>query len=135
MIKSKTGSGYHGFDVYAGKDVTLEEDLQRRDLTINAIAEDANVSKTRFLAAAAHDLLQPLNAAKLFAALLSKVAFPNESPRMPFGTVSQPTSSKPEPTSAPCRNCSGMRKSQPPRSTPTPPRSATAAVSPARSTP
>ncbi len=36
------------------------------------LAEDANVSKTRFLAAAAHDLLQPLNAAKLFAALLSE---------------------------------------------------------------
>jgi Na+/proline symporter/signal transduction histidine kinase len=37
-----------------------------------AVAEDANVSKTRFLAAAAHDLLQPLNAAKLFAALLGE---------------------------------------------------------------
>lgn len=36
----KTGPGYHGFDVYAGEDVTLEQDLQRRDLTINAIAED-----------------------------------------------------------------------------------------------
>ena len=37
-----------------------------------AEAEDANASKTRFLAAAAHDLLQPLNAAKLFAALLGE---------------------------------------------------------------
>ena len=37
-----------------------------------AEAEDANASKTRFLAAAAHDLLQPLNAAKLFAALLNE---------------------------------------------------------------
>jgi signal transduction histidine kinase len=35
-----------------------------------AEAEEANASKTRFVAAAAHDLLQPLNAAKLFAALL-----------------------------------------------------------------
>lgn len=35
-------------------------------------AEEANASKTRFLAAAAHDLLQPLNAAKLFAALLNE---------------------------------------------------------------
>ncbi len=35
-------------------------------------AEDANASKTRFLAAAAHDLLQPLNATKLFAALLNE---------------------------------------------------------------
>lgn len=37
-----------------------------------AEAEDANASKTKFLAAAAHDLLQPLNAAKLFAALLNE---------------------------------------------------------------
>ncbi|HHB93359.1 MAG TPA: multifunctional CCA addition/repair protein [Thioploca sp.] len=34
----KTGSGYTGFSVYAAPDVTLEEDLQRRDLTINAMA-------------------------------------------------------------------------------------------------
>ncbi len=37
-----------------------------------AQAEEANASRTRFLAAAAHDLLQPLNAAKLFAALLNE---------------------------------------------------------------
>ncbi|MBT8131000.1 MAG: multifunctional CCA addition/repair protein [Gammaproteobacteria bacterium] len=36
----KTGRGYHGFDLYAAPDVTLEQDLERRDLTINAIAED-----------------------------------------------------------------------------------------------
>jgi tRNA nucleotidyltransferase (CCA-adding enzyme) len=38
----KTGSGYRGFSVDAGTAVTLEEDLRRRDLTINAIAEDAD---------------------------------------------------------------------------------------------
>lgn len=36
----KAGSGYKGFKVYAAPEVTLEADLQRRDLTINAIAED-----------------------------------------------------------------------------------------------
>ncbi len=36
----KTGSGYTGFSVYAAPDVTLEEDLRRRDLTINAMALD-----------------------------------------------------------------------------------------------
>ncbi|QRN55992.1 multifunctional CCA addition/repair protein [Dyella caseinilytica] len=36
----KTGHGYHGFAFHADPDVTLEEDLARRDLTINAIAED-----------------------------------------------------------------------------------------------
>lgn len=36
----KTGRGYHGFSFHTAPDVTLEQDLQRRDLTINAIAED-----------------------------------------------------------------------------------------------
>jgi tRNA nucleotidyltransferase (CCA-adding enzyme) len=36
----KSGRGYKGFTVYAGADVTLEQDLARRDLTINAMAED-----------------------------------------------------------------------------------------------
>ncbi len=35
-----TAPGYRGFEVHASPDVTLEEDLIRRDLTINAIAED-----------------------------------------------------------------------------------------------
>jgi tRNA nucleotidyltransferase (CCA-adding enzyme) len=34
----KSGHGYRGFTVYAAPDVTLEDDLKRRDLTINAIA-------------------------------------------------------------------------------------------------
>jgi tRNA nucleotidyltransferase (CCA-adding enzyme) len=38
----KSGRGYKGFTVYSAPDVTLEEDLRRRDLTINAIAEDAD---------------------------------------------------------------------------------------------
>jgi len=36
----KTAPGYAGFSFHAAPDVTLEEDLLRRDLTINAIAED-----------------------------------------------------------------------------------------------
>jgi len=36
----KTGAGYHGFATWFATDVTLEQDLQRRDLTINAIAKD-----------------------------------------------------------------------------------------------
>ena len=35
----KTAQGYRGFAVHAASDVTLEEDLARRDLTINAIAQ------------------------------------------------------------------------------------------------
>ena len=38
--EKKVGKGYHGFKFYTSPDVTLEEDLRRRDITINAIAED-----------------------------------------------------------------------------------------------
>ena len=36
----KVSRGYKGFEVYAAPEVTLQEDLARRDLTINAIAKD-----------------------------------------------------------------------------------------------
>ena len=38
----KTGPGYHGFAFHAAPEVTLEDDLARRDLTINAIAQAAD---------------------------------------------------------------------------------------------
>lgn len=38
----KVAKGYQGFEVCADPSITLEEDLLRRDLTINAIAEDAD---------------------------------------------------------------------------------------------
>ena len=42
----KSGRGYHGFVVHADATVTLEQDLQRRDLTINAIAQDEHGALT-----------------------------------------------------------------------------------------
>jgi len=38
----KTAKGYAGFSFHADKDVTLEQDLMRRDLTINAMAQDSD---------------------------------------------------------------------------------------------
>ena len=38
--EKKIGIGYHGFKFYASPKVKLDEDLKRRDLTINAIAQD-----------------------------------------------------------------------------------------------
>ncbi|SEG56858.1 hypothetical protein [Marinobacterium lutimaris] len=38
----KSGKGYTGFEFFASPDVSLEEDLRRRDLTINAIAQDSD---------------------------------------------------------------------------------------------
>ena len=39
----KTGKGYKGFHFYSDPSVTLEQDLQRRDLTINAMAQEVDV--------------------------------------------------------------------------------------------
>jgi len=59
---------------------TLEQRVQQRTFELRGanieldkarlVAEDANLSKTRFLAAASHDLLQPMNAASLFVSIL-----------------------------------------------------------------
>lgn len=38
----KVGRGYHGFTFYTSPDVTLEQDLLRRDLTINAMAKNVD---------------------------------------------------------------------------------------------
>jgi CheY-like chemotaxis protein/anti-sigma regulatory factor (Ser/Thr protein kinase) len=57
------------------RDLTLLND-QLREATL--IAEDANIDKTRFLAAASHDLLQPLNAARLFLSSLAERPQPSD---------------------------------------------------------
>ena len=38
----KSGRGYKGFAFHTSPDITIEDDLKRRDLTINAIAQDAD---------------------------------------------------------------------------------------------
>ena len=40
--EKKVAPGYHGFTAHASPDVSLEEDLQRRDLTVNAMARNAD---------------------------------------------------------------------------------------------
>lgn len=48
--EKKVGQGYHGFEVEFGPEVTIEEDLKRRDLTINSMAiELFDDMKTRIL--------------------------------------------------------------------------------------
>jgi signal transduction histidine kinase len=64
---------------------TLEQRVLSRTEELQAArdeAETANASKTRFLAAASHDLLQPLNAAKLFLASLTESEMTPEQDRI-----------------------------------------------------
>lgn len=51
-------------------EVTERRAIEAALMDAKTVAEKANLSKTRFLAAASHDLLQPLNAARLFVAAL-----------------------------------------------------------------
>ncbi|HMB47694.1 MAG TPA: PAS-domain containing protein, partial [Afifellaceae bacterium] len=53
--------------------VRLNEALEKA----NSAAEEANIGKTRFIAAAGHDILQPLNAARLYATAISEQAESN----------------------------------------------------------
>ncbi len=62
----KTGQGYKGFHFYADPSVTLEQDLERRDLTINAMAQEVGVDGKQF-----GQIIDPYNgqedlAAKIF---------------------------------------------------------------------
>ncbi|MCR8916289.1 multifunctional CCA tRNA nucleotidyl transferase/2'3'-cyclic phosphodiesterase/2'nucleotidase/phosphatase [Marinobacter panjinensis] len=92
----KQGRGYHGFTVYSAPDVTLEEDLRRRDLTINAMAkttegelvdpfggrEDVQARSLRHVSEAfAEDPLRILRTAR-FAARLQPLGFTVAEPTM-----------------------------------------------------
>ncbi|MEE3214008.1 MAG: histidine kinase dimerization/phospho-acceptor domain-containing protein, partial [Pseudomonadota bacterium] len=64
QVRERTETLHRTLDELAEANARLEE--ARRE------AEAANASKTRFLAAVSHDLLQPLNAARLFASALEE---------------------------------------------------------------
>ncbi|MCC5993596.1 MAG: PAS-domain containing protein [Rhodobacteraceae bacterium] len=77
---------------------TLEARVRARTLELESArdeAERANASKSRFVASASHDLLQPLNAAKLFLSSLSAMDHPPAQARLierinsAFGSVEQ----------------------------------------------
>ncbi len=59
----KTGQGYKGFHFYADPSVTLEQDLERRDLTINAMAQEVGSDGKQF-----GPIIDPYNGQKDLAA-------------------------------------------------------------------
>jgi signal transduction histidine kinase len=64
---------------------TLERRVAERTaelVRVNEALSEANLAKARFLAAASHDLLQPLNAARLYASSLIERALPEEAQRL-----------------------------------------------------
>lgn len=77
-------------EAYATMEQQVEQRTRELRETMQALnlakqdAEQANQSKTRFLAAASHDLLQPMNAARLFASVLAQSAgeLPQEQARL-----------------------------------------------------
>ena len=66
-LEDKVRERTAALEAEGAKRLALVEDLE----TANALAEAATQSKTRFLAAASHDLLQPLSAARLLTSALS----------------------------------------------------------------
>lgn len=57
----KTAPGYKGFHFYAAPDVTLVQDLQRRDLTINAMAQEAIIDSSGKIIDICEAIIDPFN--------------------------------------------------------------------------
>ncbi len=98
-------------------------ELQRLNAELErakTLAEEANLSKTRFLAAASHDILQPLNAARLYASSLQR---PRPRPEAPSARTSRATSTfrsrRSRRSSAPCSTFRGSTPARPGQRSPT----------------
>ena len=89
-----------------GELTRLNAELERA----KAEADDANVSKTRFIAAASHDILQPLNAARLYVTSLIERQRPART--RAWCRISTPRSKRSKKYS---RRCSTFRGSTPAR--------------------
>lgn len=57
----KTGSGYHGFEVFTDPSITIEEDLLRRDLTCNAMAREVIGWSNEGYAKLSDEIIDPYN--------------------------------------------------------------------------
>ena len=70
-------------------EIVHREEVQKELLAATEVAKQANASKTRFLALASHDILQPLNAARLYNATLMEDGLEDMSPPERNGVLSK----------------------------------------------
>jgi Na+/proline symporter/signal transduction histidine kinase len=68
----------HSINAELRLEIERRNKLEKSLIRARQEAEDANESKTRFLALASHDVLQPLNAAKLYLSALQETSFDEE---------------------------------------------------------
>ncbi|NVK54946.1 MAG: PAS-domain containing protein [Alteromonadaceae bacterium] len=74
-IKKRTEE-VHSINAELRLEIERRRDVEKELIRARKQAEDANASKTRFLALASHDVLQPLNAAKLYVSALQEAQLP-----------------------------------------------------------
>ncbi|GGW92304.1 PAS domain-containing hybrid sensor histidine kinase/response regulator [Alteromonas halophila] len=74
-IKKRTEE-VHSINAELRLEIERRMDMEKELIRARRAAEDANASKTRFLALASHDVLQPLNAAKLYITALQEQSLP-----------------------------------------------------------
>ncbi|RDV24072.1 sensor histidine kinase [Alteromonas aestuariivivens] len=67
----------HSINAELRMEIERRYEAEKELIRARKAAEDANASKTRFLALASHDILQPLNAAKLYVTALQEASLPN----------------------------------------------------------
>ncbi|AGP87082.1 MULTISPECIES: PAS domain-containing hybrid sensor histidine kinase/response regulator [Alteromonas] len=77
-IKKRTEE-VHSINAELRLEIERRSEAEKELIRARKAAEDANASKTRFLALASHDVLQPLNAAKLYVSALEEQELPESS--------------------------------------------------------
>lgn len=75
-VKKRTEE-VHSINAELRLEIERRSEAEKELIRARKAAEDANASKTRFLALASHDVLQPLNAAKLYISALDEVPLPD----------------------------------------------------------
>ena len=74
----KRGEEVQAINAELRSEITRRAELEEELVSARKLAEEANASKTRFLALASHDILQPLNAAKLYLSALDETGLSND---------------------------------------------------------